>query len=136
MAEKKDTPAGSGFWQIIFPSILSGIVIVLVCVWIVIGAGHGNVSRFAEISTVLLVLPVLFFSLIVLIILGVSIVLVSRLMGWIPPVTQRILEFLVRVQEGVKKVTDIVAQPVIRPSALLGGFRNMISNDKSRYRIE
>jgi len=136
MAEKKGTPAGSGFWQIIFPSILSGIVIVLVCVWIVIGAGYGNISRFAEISTVLLVLPVLFFSLIVLIILGACIALISRLMGWIPPITQRVLEFLVKVQEGIRNFTEIVVQPVIRPSALLRGFRNLISSDKSRYRIE
>lgn len=136
MNEKKGTPAGSGFWQIIFPSLVAAITIILVCVWVVLDAGNESISRFSEISTVLLVLPILFFSLIVLIILGASIVLVSRLMGWIPPVTQRILEFLVRVQEGVKKMTDIVAQPVIRPSAMIEAIRHIISNDKSRYRIE
>lgn len=136
MEEKKGTQAGSGFWQIIFPSFLSGLAIILVCVWIVIGAGDGNILRFAEISTVLLVLPVLIFSLIVLIILGAGIALVSRLMGWIPPITQRILEFLIKVQDGVRKFAEFVVQVVIRPSALLGGFRNFLSNDKPRYRIE
>ncbi len=136
MEEKKDTQAGSGFWQIIFPSFLSGLAIILVCVWIVIGAGNGKISRFAEISTVLLVLPVLIFSLIVLIILGAGIALVSRLMGWIPPITQRILEFLIKVQDGVRKFAEFVVQLVIRPSALLGSFRNFLSNDKPRYRIE
>ena len=81
-------------------------------------------------------LGLLFFSLIILIILGACIVLVSRLMGWIPPITQRVLEFLVKVQDGIRKFTEIVVQPVIRPSALLGGIRNLISSDKSRYRIE
>jgi len=127
MDEKKDSPAGSGFWQIVFPSLVAAIAIILVCVLVVLDAGNENISRFSEISTVLLVLPVFFFSLIVLIILGACIILVSRLMGWIPPFTQRILEFLVKVQEVVKKLADIVAQPIIRPSALLGGFRNLIS---------
>ena len=136
MAEKKNEAAGSSFWQIVIPAILSGIVIILICVWVVIEAGEGSVTRFAEISTVLLVIPVLFLSLITLIILGAGIVLTGKLMEWLPPITQRFLEYLDKAQELIKKFTEFIVQPVIRPSALLGGIKKSISREKSRYRIE
>ncbi len=136
MEKRKEPAAGSGFWQIIFPTIIGTIVILLVCVWVVIGVGAGNITRFAELSTVLLVIPVLFFSLISLFVLGALIYLVVRLMHGLPSITSRILEFLEKIREVVGKISDFVVKPVIQPTAILRGIREVLPRKKSRYKIE
>jgi hypothetical protein len=91
MAEKKESPAGSSFWQIIFPAIAGTILILLVCVWVASGVGPGNISRFAELD---------------------------------------------KIRDGASRVSKIIVQPVIQPSAYLKGFKSIFSREKSRYRIE
>ena len=136
MAEKKENPAGSSFWQIIFPAAAGTIFILLICIWIASGVGAGNISRFAELSTVLLILPVLFFSLIILVILSAFVVLSVRMIRGLPPITSRIVEFLDKIRDGVSKFSEIIVQPVIQPTAYLKGLRPIFSREKSRYRIE
>ena len=136
MAEKKENPAGSSFWQIIFPAAAGTIFILLICIWIASGVGAGNISRFAELSTVLLILPVLFFSLIILVVLSAFVVLSVRIIRGLPPITSRIVEFLDKISDGVSKFSEIIVQPVIQPTAYLKGFKAIFSREKPRYKIE
>lgn len=136
MAEKKGPPAGSSFWQIIFPALFFAVLIILVGVLVVMRLGEDELGRFAEISTVLIILPVIISSLLFFVIFGAGIYLVTRVMQGIPPLTTRILEFLDKIKDVVKKVSRFIVQPVIRPSALLGGLRNIFSRGNSRLRIE
>ena len=136
MAEKKQSPAGSSFWQIIFPTLVGTILFLLICIWLVFGTEIGNITRFAELSTIFLVIPVLFFSLINLIILGGLVYLVAQLILKVPPITSQILDFLNRVRDGVKKFSEMIVKPVIQPASLLGGFRSIISREKSRVQID
>ncbi|MEE8356872.1 MAG: hypothetical protein V3R33_06140 [Anaerolineales bacterium] len=126
MEKKKEHPAGSGFWQIIFPTIIGTIVILLVCVWVVIGVGAGNISRFADLSTVLLVIPVFFFLMIVMFVLGASTYLVVRLMHGLPSITRKILEFLEKISDGVGRISGLVVKPVIQPTAILHGIKEVL----------
>ena len=136
MVKKKETPAGSSFWQIIFPAAAGTIFILLICIWVASGVGAGNISRFAELSTVLLILPVLFFSLIILVVLSAFVVLSVKMIRGLPPITSRIVEFLDKIRHGVSKFSEIIVQPVIQPTAYLMGFKAIFSRGKSRYRIE
>lgn len=136
MAEKRESLAGSSFWQIIFPAVVGIILVLLICVWIVVGVGAGNISRFAELSTVLLILPVLFFSLIILVTLGACVFLSVRMIRGLPSITCRILEFFDKIRDGARRFSEIIVQPVIQPAAYLKGFRSIFSKKKSRYRIE
>jgi hypothetical protein len=136
MAEKKESPAGSSFWQIIFPAAAGTIFVLLICIWVASGVEAGNISRFAELSTVLLILPVLFFSLIILVVLGACVFLSVRMIRGLPPITSRIVEFLDKIRDGVSKFSEIIVQPVIQPTAYLKGFRAIFSREKTRYRIE
>jgi len=136
MAEKRESPTSSSFWQIIFPAFVGIILVLLICVWVVIGVKAGNISRFAELSTVLLILPVLFFSLIILVVLGACVFLSVRMIRGLPPITSRIVEFLDKIRDGVSKFSEIIVQPVIQPTAYLKGFRAIFSREKTRYRIE
>ena len=136
MAEKKGSPAGSSFWQIIFPAFISGVLIILIGVLVAMKLGEDELGRFAEISTVLLILPIIISSSLFFVIFGAGIYLITRVMQGIPPLTTRILEILDKIKDVVKKVSEFIVQPVIRPSALLGGLRNIFSKGNSRLRIE
>jgi len=136
MEEKNKVSRGSEFWQILFPALIGLVLIGLLCAWVVIGVNPGELARFAEISTVLLVIPVITLSLFSFIILGFMIYLIQRLILGIPPVTTKILEFLDKVKEVVKKISDMIIQPVISPTAIVTGIRNIFSKNGNRYRIE
>jgi hypothetical protein len=136
MAEEKGNPAGSSFWQIIFPAVLASMIFLLIGVLIVLRVNPANISRFAEISTVLLVIPVLIFSVLFLAALIAMVLLVVRIMKRIPPIFSWILEYTHKIRDAIIKFSDIVVKPIITPAALLGGLRSIFTRDKSRIKIE
>ena len=136
MAEKKKAPVGSSFWQIIFPTIVGTLLLLLIGIWIILYTSPGNISRFAEISTVLLVIPVLFSSLLLMILLGGLIVLVMRIIQGLPTITEWILDKLEWVQKGVRAVSENATLPVIRPAAFLAGIRRIFAKDNSEVQID
>jgi hypothetical protein len=111
-------------------------LIILIGGLVVVNLGEGDLSRFAEISTVLLLIPVIISSILLFVIFGAGILLVTKAMERIPLLTTRILEILNQIQDVVKKIAEFIIQPVIRPSALLGGLRDILSRGESKYRIE
>jgi len=136
MAEKKKSSRGSEFWQIIFPALAGLILIGLLCAWVVVSASPGSLSRLAEISTVLLVLPIILVSSLAFLLLGGLIYLVQRLIQAIPPLTGKAVDFLRKIQSGIRGVADFIVKPVIQPSALLTGMRSIFSRKNTRYRVE
>jgi len=136
MAEKKLTPKGSEFWQIFFPALIGLILVGLLCTWIVLSVSPGNITRFSEISTVLLVIPVLFFSLFSFVLLGLLIYLVERLIRVIPPFTIQVVEILDKVQEFVHNISETIVKPIIQPTSTITAIRNIFSKRNNRYRIE
>jgi predicted membrane protein len=136
MADKKKAPAGSSFWQIIFPTLVGTLLLLLVGIMIVLYTSTGNVSRFAEISTVLLVIPVLFSSFLVMLLLGALIVLIYKIIQGLPSITGWILDKVERIQKVVQAVSKNAAVPVIRPAAFLAGFRCIFTKNKSRGQID
>ena len=136
MAEKKKAPAGSSFWQIIFPTIIGTLLLLMVGIWVILSTSPGNISRFAEISTVLLVIPVLFSSLLLVLLLGALIVLVVKIIQGLPTITEWILDKLELIQKGVRVVSESAAGPVIRPAALLAGIRRIFVKDNSEVQID
>ncbi len=136
MVERRNTSRGSSFWQIIFPALIGALFVLLLAFWLVAISSRDNLSRFAELSTVLLVIPTVFFSLLILLALGVSIYLVIRLMKVIPSGTDWILNFLDKINFGVTKITQLIVKPIIRPTAFLAGFRRIFSRGNPRHKVE
>jgi len=136
MAEKKKAPAGSSFWQIIFPTIVGTLLLLLLGIWIILYSSSGNVSRFAEISTVLLVIQVMFSSLLLFLQVGGLIYLVVRIIQGLPSITEWILDKLEWVQKGVRAVSDNAAILVVRPAGFLAGVRRIFAKDKSDIQID
>jgi hypothetical protein len=124
--------AGSEFWQIFFPAGLMGLAFIAIGVLVILKLGSDNTARLAEISSVILIIPVLVFSLIWFIVLGGLIFLVSRLAGVLPSFTRKILDLLEKLNSLVKQISTQLTKPVIYPTALLGGLNRL--RDQKRHR--
>ncbi len=136
MTEENKAPAGSGFWQIIFPAILGVLLVVFLAVWTVIEISPGNVSRFAEISTVLLVIPVLGGSLLgALVLVGLTVLTVKIIQG-LPKLTAKVLEILDQIQTVIKRISEYAVAPVIRPAALLAGLVGIFKKKDPEIQID
>jgi len=136
MDKEKKRSRGSEFWQIIFPALMGLILIGLLCALVVVGVNPVEITRFAEISTVLLVIPVVIISLLSFVILGLFIYLVQRLIIGIPPISTRILDFLDQIRTAVQKFSDTIIQQVINPAAIITAIRNLFIKKGTRYRVE
>lgn len=111
-------------------------MLLLLGVWIILYSNSGNISRFAEISTVLLVIPVMFSSLLLFLLLGGLIFLVVKVIKGLPSITEWILDKLEWVQNFVGKVSDHAVVPVVRPAAFLAGIRRLFTKDNSDIQID
>jgi hypothetical protein len=47
-------------------------------------------------------------------------------MHGLPSITSRILEFLEKIREVVERISDVVVKPVIRPTAIIRGIREVL----------
>ena len=123
MAEKKKSPRGSEFWQIIFPVLVGVGLILSLGVWFGFTGSTMNLSRFAEISIVLLAIPIYIAALVLGIVLVGLIYLVGKMIQGVPPITGRVLEILDRIKKGAVLGTRSLARVVIEPTAILAIFQ-------------
>ena len=123
MVEKKKAPRGSEFWQIIFPTLMGAVLLLALGLWLGLTGSTGNLSRFAQISTALLAIPVYIAALLFGLVMVGLILLVGKLIEVIPTLTGWVLEFLEKIQKGAKLGTRSLAKLVIEPTALLAIFR-------------
>jgi hypothetical protein len=128
MAEKKKSPRGSEFWQILFPTLVGAAMILALGIWFGITGSTGNLSRFAEISTVLLAIPVYIAALLFALVLVGLIYLVTRLIQGVPGITGRVLQFLDKIRNGAVQGSQSIARLVIEPVAILAIFQRNKGN--------
>lgn len=104
------------FWiQIFLPMILAILLIIAVAVaagWAAFG-GNGDSPRWAAISTIWLVIPVMVFSLIFLIILIGLVYLLARTLKISPPYTAKAQYYVNRATSVVKRFSDMATKPVL-----------------------
>jgi hypothetical protein len=123
MAEKKKAPRGSEFWQIIFPSVVGAVLLLVLGFWFGLTGSTGSLSRFAQISTVLLALPAYIAILLFGLVMVGLILLVGKLIQVIPTLTGWALELLGKIQKGANLGTSSLARLVIEPTAMLAIFQ-------------
>jgi len=104
------------FWlQIFLPMLIAVLLIIAVAVWTGIATfGQGGDSpRWAAISTIWLVIPVLFFSFVVLAILIGLIYLLARTLNVIPSYMAKAQYSVNRGTSEAKRFSDMATQPVL-----------------------
>ena len=136
MIEKKKYPRGSEFWQILFPTLLAAVLIVALGVWFGVTGSSGSLSRFADISTVLLAVPMYIAALLFGIVLAGLIYLVGKLFQVIPPITGRVLQILDKIQNGAALSTRFLARLVIEPISILGIFQRKRNHQGAKIKIK
>jgi len=119
--------------QIILPVVISVLVMIGVIVLISLATfnSNGDVSRWAAISTIWIVIPILITGLIVLIILIGIIYLMARALEALPYYTGMAQDYVYLAQGYITRAADMVVKPVIA----LGGFIEKIKAFLERINI-
>jgi hypothetical protein len=126
MDEKIHTHRKAAFWQVYLPLIVGSAAILGLGVWAVaVAAGGADVSRFADTSAVVLIIPVLVFSLIPLALLGLLIYGLLRLIQILPKGTARVRTFLDRVNQGVVNFSEKAVEPILRLKSIRAGLKSV-----------
>jgi uncharacterized membrane protein len=104
------------FWtQVFLPMILAVLLIVALAVIASLAAfgGSGDAPRWAAISTIWLVIPVMFFGLLFLIVLAGLVYLLARTLQIIPPYSSKAQYYVNHGASEAKRFSDLATQPVL-----------------------
>jgi heme/copper-type cytochrome/quinol oxidase subunit 2 len=112
-------------WQIILPMVLS----VVLCIALIVLIGFatfrdgGDVGRWAAISTIWIVVPIMIGSLIVLAIVGGLVYLMAKLLNIMPTYTGMAQDYVHIAMSYIKRGADAVVKPVFFVDGLGASIR-------------
>lgn len=115
-------------WQIIVPVVLSAILIVgmIVLVNVATFRDNGDVGRWAAISTIWIVIPIMVAGLIFLIILGGIIYLLKYLLQVAPTYTGQAQDFVHKIARYIERVADAIVKPVIALDGIGASMKRLV----------
>ncbi len=102
--------------QIILPMVLAAILCAAASVALVIVTlfqNHGDLSRWAAISTMWILVPVILAGLLLLVVLLALIYLLARLLGILPAYTGMAQQFVEKLGAHITRLADASAKPVM-----------------------
>jgi len=116
--------------QILIPILLSAIIFIAIIVLTSLATfrGDGDVTRWAAISTIWLVLPVMLAGLMLLIILIAIIYLLGRLIGIIPPYSHQAQRFVYQIEGYVRRGTDMLVRPALLVDAIKSQIKKAVEH--------
>jgi hypothetical protein len=100
-------------WQVTLP-LLIGSVILLVLAGLTVGMVPGDARRWADISMLWLIVPVMFVTLLVLLFLAGSIYAVMRLIQVLPKYSYQALGWLLLLRLNLQRLNDRLVEPFLR----------------------
>lgn len=106
-------------WQVTLPLVLGGGLILataILAVWAGV-SNRGDVSLWADISLIWLILPWLLFTLIFIAILAGLVYAVTKMIAGLPPLAYRIQGGFRRASVLVRSYSDRLAEPVLRANS-------------------
>lgn len=102
-------------WQVTIPMVIGSVIllalVVLIWVW---GIGGGDVGRWAGISLIWLIAPVMLAALITLLFLIGSIYAIVRLIQVIPNYSYQALGWLLLLGLNLQRLNDRLVEPILR----------------------
>ena len=120
--------------QILLPVILAALVFLAVTILMVraVFPGGGDVDRWAAISTIWLVLPVMLGGLILLGVAGAAIFVLANVPKLILPYSYRAQRIFYRLEYGTKRLALMVRRPVLMMQGLASVVKSGISRARER----
>ena len=115
-------------WQIIVPVVLSAILIVGVIVLVNVATfrDNGDVGRWAAISTIWIVVPIMVAGLIFLIILGGIVYLLKYLLQIAPTYTGQAQDFVHKIARYIERIADAIVKPVIALDGIGASMKRLV----------
>lgn len=119
------------FWlQIFLPMIVAVLVVIAVAVLTGVASfNEGDSPRWAAISTIWLVIPMMIFGLLFLAILIGLVYLLARLLKVIPPSAAVAQYYTFHASAVAKRISDGAAKPVITLQGALASFKAIFGRD-------
>jgi hypothetical protein len=117
------------FWQILFPVILAGVILVAVTVFLVVTTRYSGSTldtRWANISLIWLLLPSIAFSVILLALLGGLIFLMVKALNGLPKFGAKAQYYAVSASQIVRNFSDKVSSPVIGVKGAWAGLQDLV----------
>jgi hypothetical protein len=96
----------------------------------------GDTSTWADVALILVLIPTMILGLILLALLLALAVLIGKLIGIIPEPAYQVSTFMRMVEKQVKRITDLVLQPVMTLSALVSSLKEIVDTLVSFLGIE
>ena len=102
-------------WQIILPVVLSALLIVALIVLVNLATFNegGDVARWAAISTMWIIIPVMLAGLVLFVLLGALVYGMKRLLEITPTYTGMAQDYVHKAASYVKRVADLAVRPVL-----------------------
>jgi FtsH-binding integral membrane protein len=114
------------FWtQIFLPMILTVVLIIAMAVITGIAAfgANDNSPIWAAISTIWLVIPVMFFGLLFLVLVAGLVYLLARTLQVLPPYTSKAQYYVNRGASETKRFSDMAARPVLYIEGIIASIK-------------
>lgn len=113
------------FWQITFPMILSALAGIILVILVSLSTVNGSSvsSQWASISTIWLILPLLFVGIFAFLLLAVLIFLIIRLRRILPTYTHLVHTYIQIVNIRIGIILDQAARPQINSLSRWAGWR-------------
>ena len=121
------------FWlQIFLPILLA--VLIIIAVAVLTGMAtfgkNGDAPRWAAISTIWLVIPVMIFGLVFLVLLAGLVYLLARALKAMPPYTAKAQYYVNRGASEAKRFSDIATKPVLLLEGLRASLKALFGRNK------
>ncbi len=121
--------------QVYLPLILftTALIAVVALLWV---GGVGDTRVWADTALILVLIPTFVLGLILLALLLALAVLIGKLIGIIPEPAYQVSTFMRMVERQVKRITDLVLEPVKIFSALVASLKEIVNSLVSFLGIE
>lgn len=123
------------FWMILFPLILTGLVVVGLITWLAINGnvGGANVENLAGVATVLLALLTFLFGLITLALIIGLIIGVIKLYEFLPQAGKTLRDYLRQAQHYLRVAGDAAVKPIVELHAFTAKIRQIGASLTNRF---
>jgi hypothetical protein len=120
-------------WQVILPVVLTSLLIVALIVLINFATFRdgGDVARWAAISTIWIVIPIIFGLLIFLALLAGLVYLMAKLLNVTPTYTGLAQDYAYKAAGYIKRATEAIVKPVLQLNGILAGINAFFERMKS-----
>jgi len=120
-------------WQIIMPMVLTVVLCIVLIVFINIATfrNSGDVARWAAISTIWIVIPIMIGMLIFLAILAGLVYLMMKLLNVTPTYTGMAQHYVFMGVDYVKRAAEMLVKPVLQLNGILAGINSFFEKMRS-----